>query len=68
MPAARARKAVAGSLIGQGGSEDRRRRHGNYRCRCGLAHVQESDDPIINRWCGDCRKITKQKFLSLWTP
>lgn len=70
------RKSKDASLIGASSSENKRRPYGNYVCtrivfgsmECARPHVQDSADPMINRWCSNCQQITKQKFISNSTP
>lgn len=65
MAARRHRKAAGASLISRSASEDRRQAKGLYECQgCGWEYTQDSSDPTINRWCGNCKEITKQKWLS----
>lgn len=60
----RTRKAVGASLIGRSQSEDRRGAKGLYECQgCGWELSQDSADPLINRWCANCKVITKQKWI-----
>lgn len=70
------RKAGGNSLISANSSENKRRPYGNYVCtrvvfgsmECARPHVQDSADPMINRWCSNCQQITKQKFISISAP
>lgn len=60
------KQAVSHSDTPAGQKSVKPRPYSDYQClACKDESIEDSDQPIVNRWCGHCWNITKKKFLRI---